>query len=717
MMNLFFPRWRPSQQRFAAEKSRRGGGNRLFFRPLLEQVEDRLLPANIVWSGAVSSTWSVPGNWQGGLVPGPADRAAFDTSAANRTAVVDANYSGTVGGLSSSWPGQIVLDRALSVSADFLLAQGTITGSGLLTLNGTSRWEDGTLSGAGTTVVPADGSLTLSGPAYKYLSQRMLSNAGTITWTGTGAILPERGSIINNLAGATFDAQTDSYITAAGPAGSFTNSGTFRKSAGTGTLSVQVLFRNTGLVDVRSGMFGLSGSGSSDGSFSTTEATAVVFPSNQYTLSDGAAATGAGFARVTGGTLLIDGNVQAQNISLETGAIDGLGNLTTTGTFNWTGGTMTGRGTTTIATTAVLAISGSEQKFFGQRTLANAGNASWSGAGGIGTGDGGSILNEAGAVFDIQNDTAFFPALGTPYPMFTNAGTLRKSVGTGTSTFLFMDFSNAGTVEATSGTLYMASAFSNFSGSTLTAGTYRVSATFQFNGARIGTNAANLTLDGPGARLVDQFGRDALADFSSNTGSFTLQNDRNFTTSGDWSTAGAVTIGAGTFMTNGDYSQTGGATLLANATLAARSGNTLRTVSVRGGTLSGSGTIDANVVIDGQIIVGDATNIGQLTITGDYTQTGSLTIKIAGTDDGTFDRLVVQGQASFAEGTLNVVMLNGFLPDPTNPDRFPIITFGAHNSGDDFAVYNGLDLGDGLTLTPIFDGPSLVLVASRTDPN
>jgi hypothetical protein len=62
---------------------------------------------------------------------------------------------------------------------------------------------------------------------------------------------------------------------------------------------------------------------------------------------------------------------------------------------------------------------------------------------------------------------------------------------------------------------------------------------------------------------------------------------------------------------------------------------------------------------------------------------------------------------------LSIVLINGFVPDPSNPDSFQIITFGTHDSSDDFAVYTGTDLGGGLTLVPQFDDTDLTLVANQ----
>ena len=101
--------------------------------------------------------------------------------------------------------------------------------------------------------------------------------------------------------------------------------------------------------------------------------------------------------------------------------------------------------------------------------------------------------------------------------------------------------------------------FTNYAANTLTGGTYNVygtvanPGTLQIyalgnTGGEIVNNAATILLDGPNSNFLDQAGLDALSNFSNNTstGSFTIQNGRNFTSPGsvDFANAGAVTWAA-----------------------------------------------------------------------------------------------------------------------------------------------------------------------------
>ena len=105
------------------------------------------------------------------------------------------------------------------------------------------------------------------------------------------------------------------------------------------------------------------------------------------------------------------------------------GNLTVTGSFQWTAGVQTGTGTTTIASGATLTIDTDGFKVLDTRTLANNGLVNWS-AGAIRTRNA-AVIENAGT-FDVQFDGQLFNDFGDQ-SRFHNTGTLRKSAGSGTA--------------------------------------------------------------------------------------------------------------------------------------------------------------------------------------------------------------------------------------------------------------------------------------------
>ena len=103
-----------------------------------------------------------------------------------------------------------------------------------------------------------------------------------------------------------------------------------------------------------------------------------------------------------------------------------------------------------------------------------------------------------------------------------------------------------------------------------------------------------------------------------------------------------------------------------------------------------------------------------LTIQGNYTQTaqGTLNIAIGGTTAGTdYGQLNVTGLVTL-DGTLNVALTNGYLPNAG--DSFQVLLFGSVSG--DFAAENGLNLGSGLQLDPEYSASGLTLVTMAGTP-
>src|ERR1700686_1142882 len=90
----------------------------------------------------------------------------------------------------------------------------------------------------------------------------------------------------------------------------------------------------------------------------------------------------------------------------------------------------------------------------------------------------------------------------------------------------------------------------NFSGTTITSGNLVIPAnpgltsTVQFNGADIRTNGCDIQLAGPGSRLIDQNGNDALRNLQHNllNGKLELGAGRNFTTGGSLVHEGEIDV-------------------------------------------------------------------------------------------------------------------------------------------------------------------------------
>ena len=154
-----------------------------------------------------------------------------------------------------------------------------------------------TLNGSGT--LDAYGGMAIdTTESITHLSGVTLNNHGTATWTGlhSGGIYASNGATINNLAGATFNAQVDGRLTwdpaqAGGPAPPvFNNAGSFIRSGDTNQTDINIPFNNTGSVDVQAGFLHLGESdypivSTSTGSFTGAAGTTLYLTAENLTAS------------------------------------------------------------------------------------------------------------------------------------------------------------------------------------------------------------------------------------------------------------------------------------------------------------------------------------------------------------------------------------------------------------------------------------------------
>jgi hypothetical protein len=352
---------------------------------------------------------------------------------------------------------------------------------------------------------------------------------------------------------------------------------------------------------------------------------------------------------------------------------------------SWSGGYMSGPGTTRIASGATLDISGSGRVTLADgRALDVRGTLSWSDGiyilqGGTSSG----IFVGSGGLFDITSDGSTY----VPVAIRTG-GTLRKSGGSW-FTQIGTSLKNGGRIEVLSGTIAVTGPFRNFSGTTLDGGEYLLrGGALRFYGANIVTNQASVTLDGPSGGIQDPSGVDAFTNFARNGpgASLTLQGGRNMTVPGLFRNEGTLVAKAGSTFS------------VANDAFA----------NFSGGLLQGTGTIDSNVGSAGEVAPG--LSPGVLTISGSYIQhsDGVLRIELTGETPGTeYDRLVVSGFATLG-GRLTIESAPGFLP-PVGT-TFEILS--GTRSGQ-FASVEGDLLLNGNWYAPHYNPANVQLVVQR----
>src|SRR5262249_6700722 len=173
------------------------------------------------------------------------------------------------------------------------------------------------------------------------------------------------------------------------------------------------------------------------------------------------------------------------------------------GLLTWSFGSMTGAGATN-ANGGVNIISSPSccMGLFGGRVFNNAATATITNNGVFFISTGAGFNNLAGATFDAQADATIASAGGKA--TFNNTGGLKKSAGTGTTTFSSVPFNNTGTVEVTSGALSVGGGTSsgpfNASGNGLvfngSSGTHDLSLTANISAATVNF-AGNVNIASP----------------------------------------------------------------------------------------------------------------------------------------------------------------------------------------------------------------------------
>ena len=301
------------------------------------------------------------------------------------------------------------------------MSGGWLTITGTVTVEGPMTWTGGYITGPGTLIV--DGGLQLgtgTGDQQEVLYGVTLINQSTITLTEQDVFVQKVGATVENEILHTIDIQGDATWVGDGTE-TINNQGTFEKTAGSGTATVNnIALNNDGIVMASSGTLDFEGGGTATGSFtaaaqstlefgqsswafnstsSVSGAGTVEFPSaywpaifnsnSQYNVSgttdienqdsvhfrSGSHVKNLGFLTLdNGGTLDLSSGLAVSAVTLteSSGAIlTGSDPLTVSGLITWTGGTMSGTGSTLADGTLQLGASGdtSDVEFLTVRTL------------------------------------------------------------------------------------------------------------------------------------------------------------------------------------------------------------------------------------------------------------------------------------------------------------------------------------------------------------
>jgi hypothetical protein len=478
--------------------------------------------------------WTEATNWDTDALPAPSDDACidgFEVTLWSGTQQVGSLFVTTASSLLQR-AGTLIVDTDSEIQGPFTLdgdlGSARVEGAGQLVLSGPVTWRRGGFGVPGG--VLATGPVTVDGPFASSVFDGTFRNTSTVNWTQGWVGVGGPAELYND---GTWEVTGDGTMDHQNSTTSrFVNNGLFRKTVATGVTEIRPWFDNPGTVDVQSGTLQLEGGGLwsgtlqgagdvvfAGGTFDFTQTSVLVVPlitvnsafvniDGSYDVPGPLTVTFGGVTfewnadYVNLGPLITRGQIRFESnfrptlpaLTMTGGSIGGLG-VTVAGPFEWSAGTLSGPVTVEGATDMTGAI---RHTVWGDLFL-NTGTVTMSGEGIFELVSGGQCTN-AGS-WELTSDAGIF----TPSPgslTFTNDGTMRKTVATG-STRISPLFVNNGSLEARSGVLTFIGGFIQYDGRTLLdGGDIEGDRPFEFRGGRLqGTGTATGTVSIVGATV------------------------------------------------------------------------------------------------------------------------------------------------------------------------------------------------------------------------
>jgi hypothetical protein len=229
---------------------------------------------------------------------------------------------GTTDLVSNFGPTNFVMNGSVTMSNLIQDTLANIDGSGTFNVTGTYTWSGGDWQGSGTTHIASGAQLTISTGRSTYVGRSLL-NDGTVVWTGATALTFNATSLVNGI-NALFDIQSDQSMTTAKPDNQlpvFSNQGTVRKSAGTGTSTIGIAFTNAGNLQVMTGTLAFTKTATQTTGTTTLSNSAILSTTTSYVLQGGTLSTSvhgqiAGSLINNGGTVFVGGDRTAGSLTI-----------------------------------------------------------------------------------------------------------------------------------------------------------------------------------------------------------------------------------------------------------------------------------------------------------------------------------------------------------------------------------------------------------------
>jgi hypothetical protein len=247
---------------------------------------------------------------------------------------------------------------------------GTLQGPGTLIVNDAINWTGGLLTGGGT--LTANGTFNINPATTVEMQEFTIDNYGAANWEQNE--IDSENSEFNNYDTFNIDNVTVYHTLSEGDSSSINNYGLVVSDGGTvfvatdggagNPTAIEAVYNNEGETDVDSGETDLEGGGESDSDMEADQNALLCFAGNTFTAEDGASFQGAGQMQIGRGwdrintTFLVQGNVNdtVDFRMRDGGDLTGPGTFSIYGVFTWSGGTMTGVGSTLIGGSGTMIV-------------------------------------------------------------------------------------------------------------------------------------------------------------------------------------------------------------------------------------------------------------------------------------------------------------------------------------------------------------------------
>jgi hypothetical protein len=346
--------------------------------------------------------------------------------------------------------GGLNFSNATNELANFTMTGGTLSGSSEIVVTNAASWTAGTIVGEGRFVVATNVEFTISSVNDHNLA-RVFVNRGTVRWNN-GRILAN-GSVIENLAGALWSIDCDSYFYD----GVFNNAGTVIKTAApsndatyfANAYTGNLRFNNAGLLQLDAGVIRFDNHGAHSGGFDLKTNTVMILNGGTHSFAEGATISGDGELRLNTGAISADGTGLAlPKFTFNNGVLTGPAAVTLTKNSIWSAGNFGGTGPLIVPLGVTLTIANGNDRGL-SRTVDNFGSIRWEG--GRIFANGATVNIKSGAIWDIACDSNFYDGV------VNNEGVIQKTASTGETYFEnyqgAVRLNNAGILNLQAGTM------------------------------------------------------------------------------------------------------------------------------------------------------------------------------------------------------------------------------------------------------------------------